>query len=100
MNGKDGRVFVDYDPSRATVAAMMAAVRGAGFHPAGQRVRLKGQWPVLRRTRRVRLARREEARSLAEFGDLYARYASVTPGFYPAGDTAPSRASTLSRAPP
>ncbi|HMO57191.1 MAG TPA: heavy metal translocating P-type ATPase, partial [Roseiflexaceae bacterium] len=41
VNVKDGRVFVDYDPSRATVADMMAAVRAAGFSPAGQSIRLK-----------------------------------------------------------
>jgi protein-S-isoprenylcysteine O-methyltransferase Ste14 len=31
----------------------------------------------------VRLARREERESLAEFGEAYARYAAVTPGFVP-----------------
>ena len=31
----------------------------------------------------VRLARREELEALAEFGDAYARYAAVTPGFFP-----------------
>jgi P-type Cu+ transporter len=41
VNIKDGRVFVDYDPSRANVADLMAAVRGAGFTPSGQSLRLK-----------------------------------------------------------
>ena len=41
VNVKDGRVFVDYDPSHATVANVVAAVRGAGFSPAGQSIRLK-----------------------------------------------------------
>jgi P-type Cu+ transporter len=41
VNVKDGRVFVDYDPSRATVADLLAAVRGAGFTPSGQTLRLK-----------------------------------------------------------
>jgi protein-S-isoprenylcysteine O-methyltransferase Ste14 len=31
----------------------------------------------------VKLARREERDALAEFGDAYARYAAVTPGFVP-----------------
>jgi protein-S-isoprenylcysteine O-methyltransferase Ste14 len=31
----------------------------------------------------VRLARREEREALAEFGDAYARYAAVTPPFFP-----------------
>jgi len=41
VNVKDGRVIVDYDPALATVANLVAAVRGAGFSPAGQRIRLK-----------------------------------------------------------
>jgi len=31
----------------------------------------------------VRLAGREEREVMAEFGDEYQRYASVTPGFFP-----------------
>lgn len=31
----------------------------------------------------VRLARREEREALADFGDVYARYAAVTPAFFP-----------------
>ncbi len=31
----------------------------------------------------LRLARREEREALAEFGDTYARYAAVTPAFFP-----------------
>jgi len=41
VNVKDGRVIVDYDPMRASVADLLGAVRGAGFTPAGQSVRLK-----------------------------------------------------------
>jgi len=41
VNVKDGRVFVAYDPSRASVAAMVGAVRSAGFTPADQSIRLK-----------------------------------------------------------
>ena len=41
VNVKDGRVFVDYDPSRAIVANVVAAVRSAGFTPDGQSMRLK-----------------------------------------------------------
>jgi len=41
VNVKDGRVFVDYDPARATVADVVATVRGAGFTPDGQSMRLK-----------------------------------------------------------
>jgi P-type Cu+ transporter len=40
-NGKDRRVFVDYDPERATVADLLDAVRMAGYTPEGQRLRLK-----------------------------------------------------------
>jgi len=38
---KEGRIFVDYDPGRATVADLLEAVRGAGFMPSGQTLRLK-----------------------------------------------------------
>ncbi len=31
----------------------------------------------------IRLARREEHDALAEFGDVYARYAATTPAFFP-----------------
>src|SRR3989337_2156459 len=40
-NVKEGRVFVDYDPSRVTVADLLDAVRGAGFTANGQSMRLK-----------------------------------------------------------
>ncbi len=39
-----------------------------------------------------RLARREEREALAEFGDAYARYAAVTPGFFPRLGTRPDHA--------
>jgi copper chaperone CopZ/YHS domain-containing protein len=41
VNVKDGRVVVEYDPMRASVADLLAAIRGAGFSPAGQTLRLK-----------------------------------------------------------
>ncbi|HXV41675.1 MAG TPA: cation transporter, partial [Anaerolineae bacterium] len=41
VNVKKGRVFVDYDPARATVADLLEAVRSAGFTPDGQTLRLK-----------------------------------------------------------
>ena len=41
VNVKDGRIFVDYDPGRATVADLLEAVRHAGFIPSGHTVRLK-----------------------------------------------------------
>jgi copper chaperone CopZ/YHS domain-containing protein len=41
VNTKDGRIFVDYDPTRANVADLLAALRGAGFTPSGQTMRLK-----------------------------------------------------------
>jgi len=40
-NLKEGRVFVDYDPTRAAVADLLDAVRAAGFTPSGQSLRLK-----------------------------------------------------------
>ncbi len=40
-NVKAGRVFVDYDPERATVADLLEAVRAAGYTPEGQSLRLK-----------------------------------------------------------
>ena len=40
-NVKEGRVFVDYDPSRVTVADLLESVRGAGFAANGQTMRLK-----------------------------------------------------------
>ncbi len=40
-NVKEGRVFVDYDPSRVTVADLLDTVRGAGFRTDGQTMRLK-----------------------------------------------------------
>jgi protein-S-isoprenylcysteine O-methyltransferase Ste14 len=49
------------------------------------------QWPTLLTllmfpilvTMYVRLARREEREVLAEFGEVYARYAAATPAFFP-----------------
>jgi Cu+-exporting ATPase len=41
VNVKDGRVAVEYDPMRTGVPDLLAAVRGAGFTPAGQTRRLK-----------------------------------------------------------
>jgi Cu+-exporting ATPase len=41
VNVKDGRAVVDYDPARANVANLLAALRSAGFSPAGQTIRLK-----------------------------------------------------------
>ncbi len=49
------------------------------------------QWPTLLTllmfpilvTMYVRLARREEREGLAEFGEIYARYAAATPAFFP-----------------
>lgn len=41
VNVKEGRVFVDYDPSRANVADLLEAMRSAGFTPNGQTLRLK-----------------------------------------------------------
>ncbi|MCQ3973431.1 MAG: heavy metal translocating P-type ATPase [Anaerolineae bacterium] len=41
VNVKEGRVFVDYDPSRANVADLLEVVRSAGFTPDGQSLRLK-----------------------------------------------------------
>ncbi len=40
-NAKEGRVFVEYDPSSVTVADLLDAVRGAGFTADGQAMRLK-----------------------------------------------------------
>ena len=40
-NAKEGRVFVEYDPSRVTVTDLLDAVRGAGFTATGQSMRLK-----------------------------------------------------------
>src|SRR3990170_410647 len=40
-NVKEGRVFVDYDPARAKVSDLFEAVRGAGYSPDGQSLRLK-----------------------------------------------------------
>lgn len=34
-NVKEGRLFVDYDPSRANVTDLLDAVRGAGFAASG-----------------------------------------------------------------
>jgi len=41
VNVKEGRAFVEYDPARANVADLLEAVRGAGFTPDGQTLRLK-----------------------------------------------------------
>lgn len=41
VNTKEGRVFVEYDPSSATVADLLDAVRGAGFTADGHTIRLK-----------------------------------------------------------
>ena len=41
VNVKGGRAVVEYDPARANVADMLVALRGAGFSPAGQTMRLK-----------------------------------------------------------
>jgi copper chaperone CopZ/YHS domain-containing protein len=41
VNVKEGRAFVDYDPSRANVADLLEAMRSAGFTPDGQTLRLK-----------------------------------------------------------
>ena len=41
VNVKEGRLFVEYDPSRANVADLLDAVRGAGFAISGQTLRLK-----------------------------------------------------------
>ncbi|CAG0971408.1 H+-transporting ATPase [Planctomycetaceae bacterium] len=41
VNVKEGRIFVDYDPTRANVSDLLDAVRGAGFSPDGQSLRLK-----------------------------------------------------------
>ena len=41
VNVKEGRVFVNYDPTRANVADLLEAVRGAGFTANGQSLRLK-----------------------------------------------------------
>jgi P-type Cu+ transporter len=41
VNVKDGRIIVEYDPMRASAAELLAAVRAAGFTPAGQTTRLK-----------------------------------------------------------
>ncbi len=40
-NAKEGRVFVDYDPARITVADLLDTVRRAGFTADGQTMRLK-----------------------------------------------------------
>ncbi len=40
-NVKEGRVFVDYDPTRANVSDLLDVVRGVGFTLDGQRLRLK-----------------------------------------------------------
>ena len=57
------------------------------------------QWPTLITlimfpilvTMYVRLARREERESLAEFGDEYARYATITPAFIPSVGAPPDQ---------
>ena len=57
------------------------------------------QWPTLITlimfpiliTMYVRLARREERESLAEFGDQYAQYAAVTPAFIPQRSSEPNQ---------
>ena len=57
------------------------------------------QWPTLITlimfpilvTMYVRLARREERESLAEFGEEYARYTAVTPGFIPSVGARPDQ---------
>jgi len=57
------------------------------------------QWPTLITlamfpiliTMYVRLARREERESLAEFGDQYAQYAAVTPAFIPQRPSEPNQ---------
>ncbi len=41
VNVKEGRVFVAYDPARAKDSDLLEAVRGAGFTPDGQIMRLK-----------------------------------------------------------
>jgi Cu+-exporting ATPase len=41
VNVRQGRVFVDYDPDRTTMAAVLERVRMAGFTPDGQSMRLK-----------------------------------------------------------
>jgi Cu+-exporting ATPase len=41
FNVNDARIFVDYDPTRATVADLLEAVRAAGFTLDGQTARLK-----------------------------------------------------------
>ncbi len=41
VNVGESRVFVDYDPTRANVSDLLDAVRGAGFTPDGQSLRLK-----------------------------------------------------------
>jgi Cu+-exporting ATPase len=40
-NAKEGRLFVDYDPRQTDTAAILDAVEGAGFGPAGQSLRLR-----------------------------------------------------------
>jgi Cu+-exporting ATPase len=40
-NAKEGRVFVEYDPARVTVADLLDAMHGAGFTSSGQTMRLK-----------------------------------------------------------
>ncbi len=40
-NAKEGRVFVEYDPSRVAVSDLLDVVRGAGFAANGQSMRLK-----------------------------------------------------------
>ena len=41
VNVKDEHIVVEYDPMRASVSDLVAAVRSAGFTPAGQTTRLK-----------------------------------------------------------
>jgi P-type Cu+ transporter len=40
-NVRDGRIFVDYDPTRSTISDMLEIVRRAGFTPGSQSLRLK-----------------------------------------------------------
>jgi protein-S-isoprenylcysteine O-methyltransferase Ste14 len=63
------------------------------------------QWPTLITlvmfpilvTMYVRLARREEREALAEFGDQYASYATVTPGFLPRLSSDPNQPPAVTR---
>lgn len=38
---KDNRIYVDFDPARATIADLLDVIRGAGFTPGVQTTRLK-----------------------------------------------------------